>query len=142
MVALLLLLAFLVVPVVELYVIVAVGQQIGVLETLLLMVVVSLVGAWLAKHEGFWVLRRIREQIDQGRVPTDELIDGALVLSAGLLLLTPGFVTDVVGIVALFPPTRAVLRAFVRRRIRFLDVVTRSGRDLPRRPPPDDVIDV
>jgi UPF0716 protein FxsA len=138
-----LLLAFLVVPVVELYVIVAVGQRIGVLETLLLMVVVSLVGAWLAKHEGFWVLRRIREQIDQGRVPAEELVDGALVLAAGLLLLTPGFVTDVVGILVLFPPTRAVARRALRRRFRVLSAIGGTVRRGERRPPPpDDVIDV
>lgn len=139
----LLLLAFLVVPVVELYVIIAVGQRLGILETLLVMIVISLAGAWLAKHEGFWVLRRIREQIDQGRVPADELIDGALVLSAALLLLTPGFVTDFVGIFALFPPTRSVLRRFVRRRFRLLEVVSGASWRGGRRPPPsDDVIDV
>lgn len=139
-----LLLAFLVVPVVELYVIVAVGQRLGVLETLLVMVVISIAGAWLAKHEGFWVLRRIREQIDAGRVPTDELLDGALVLSAGLLLLTPGFVTDAVGLLALFPPTRAVLRRFLRARFRLLGIVTAAAdrRSDRHRPPPDDVIDV
>jgi UPF0716 protein FxsA len=117
---------FVVVPLVELYVIVQVGQAIGVLDTIGVMIVVSVVGAWLARHEGFWVLRRIRDQLEVGRVPTDELVDGALVLAAGLLLVTPGFVSDVVGVVALFPPTRAVLRRAALRRLR-LRVVGPSG---------------
>ena len=127
-------LLFVVAPLVELYVIVQVGQEIGALNTIGLMVAVSIVGAWLARHEGFWVLRRIRDQIEVGRVPTDELVDGGLVLAAGLLLVTPGFVSDVVGIVALFPPTRAVLRRAVKRRLR----VTAFER---RGPFPDDTID-
>lgn len=133
--------AFVVVPLVELYVIVQVGQAIGVLETLALMLVVSFVGAWLAKHEGMWVWARVREQVAAGRVPADELLDGALVLAGGLLLLTPGFVSDAVGIVALFPPTRAVLRRLVKRRFTFV-ALGRSGTG-PRGPSrPDDVIDV
>ncbi|GIU87715.1 MAG: hypothetical protein KatS3mg009_2230 [Acidimicrobiia bacterium] len=137
---LVLVVAFVVVPLVELYVIVQVGQAIGVLETLALMLVVSFVGAWLARHEGTWVWTRVREQVAAGRVPADELLDGALVLAAGLLLLTPGFVSDAVGIVALFPPTRAVLRRLVKRRFTFVAL----GRPGSGRGPsgPDDVIDV
>lgn len=134
-------LAFVVVPLVELYVIVQVGQAIGVLNTLGLMLVVSVVGAWLARHEGLWVLTRIREQVEQGRVPARELVDGALVLAGGLLLLTPGFVSDGVGVLLIFPPTRAVARAFLARRLR---VVTyrRSGGPWDRPGGPDDAIDL
>jgi UPF0716 protein FxsA len=107
---------FIVVPLVEIYVIVQVGHAIGVLDTLGLLILVSFVGAWLTRHEGFVVLRRLRAQLEAGRTPTAELIDGVLVLVAGVLMLVPGFVTDAIGLLVLFPPTRALLRAYLRRR--------------------------
>jgi len=126
-------LLFIVVPLVELYVIVQVGQEIGVLNTIGLMIVISVVGAWLARHEGVWVLRRIQEQVALGKVPGNELIDGALVLVGAILLLVPGFVGDALGLLLLFPPTRAIFRAFLKRRFQIV-TIRRSG--------PDDVIDV
>ena len=104
-------------PFVELYVIIQIGHALGVLDTIGVMVIISLLGAWLARHEGFFVIRRIQESLAMGRVPADEMLDGALVLAGGLLLLTPGFVTDAVGILLLFPPSRAVVRVYVRRRM-------------------------
>ena len=123
---------FILVPMIEIYVIIQVGHAIGALDTIALLVLVSIVGAWLTRHEGFVVLRRLRAQIDAGRAPTGELIDGALVLGAGVLMLTPVFVTDVVGLLVLFPPTRALLRRYLRRRF---EVRTLGG-------PDDGVIDV
>ena len=134
-------LAFIVVPLVEIYVIVLVGRAIGALDTIGLLLAFSLVGAWLAKHEGFWVMTRMREQLDAGRMPTNELIDGGLVLAGGILLLAPGFVTDGVGLLFLFPPSRALARVLLKRRFR--GRVTRY--DVwpgPRDDGPDDVIDV
>ena len=104
-------------PFVELYVIIQIGHALGALDTIAVMVIISLLGAWLARHEGFFVIRRIQDSLAMGRVPADEMLDGALVLAGGLLLLTPGFVTDAVGILLLFPPSRAVVRAYVRRRM-------------------------
>ncbi|MGQ0823814.1 MAG: FxsA family protein [Actinomycetota bacterium] len=130
----LLLIAFVAVPIVELYVIIQVGQEIGILNTLGVMIIMSVIGAWLARHEGAWVLKRMRDQLDAGRMPTNELIDGALILAGGLLLLTPGFVSDAVGILLLFPPTRVPFRALLKRR--FSVVTIGRGR------PPDDVIDI
>jgi UPF0716 protein FxsA len=131
---------FIVVPMVEIYVIIQVGHAIGVLETIGLLLLVSFVGAWLTKHEGFIVLQRLRAQLEAGRAPTAELIDGVLVLAAGVLMLTPGFVTDAVGLLVLFPPTRALLRAYLRRRF---DVQVFGGPGGPgRRGPDDGVIDV
>ena len=116
-------LVFLVVPFVELYVILQVGQAIGVLNTIALLLIVSAVGAWLVKREGLSVLRRAQQRAQQGSVPGKELVDGVLILFAGALLLTPGFVTDVVGILLLLPPVRAALRSSVaswlRRRAEF-----------------------
>lgn len=115
---LVLVLLFLGLPFAELYVIFQVGHAIGILDTIAVMLIISVVGAWLARHEGFFVIRRIQDCLATGRVPADEMLDGALVLAGGLLLLTPGFVTDAFGLLLLFPPSRAVARAYVRRRMR------------------------
>jgi UPF0716 protein FxsA len=104
-------LLFLVVPFVELFVLIQVGQAIGALPTIGLLVVVSVVGAWLVKKEGMGVVRRAQEQVRRGEVPGRELVDGVLILFAGALMLTPGFFTDLFGIALLIPPVRAALRA-------------------------------
>lgn len=106
---------FLVVPIAELAVIILVGSEIGPLNTIGLLILVSVVGAWLAKREGIGVLGRIRAQLDAGRVPGVELVDGFLILFAGVLLLTPGFLTDCLAIALLLPPVRAVVRGTLRR---------------------------
>lgn len=112
-----LVLAFVVVPFVELYVIIQVAHVIGALDTIALLVVVSAVGAWLVKREGLGVWRRAQRQIGRGGMPGNELVDGVLILFAGALLLTPGFVSDVLGILLLLPPVRFALRGYARRRL-------------------------
>jgi UPF0716 protein FxsA len=112
---LLLVLLFVVVPIVEIYVLIQVGDEIGVLWTIGLLVLVSVVGAWLAKREGIGVWTRMQHQVSAGRMPGIELVDAFLILLAGALLLTPGFVTDVLAIVLLIPPTRALVRRGLRR---------------------------
>ena len=111
---------FIVVPLAELAVIIVVGKSIGVLATLLLLLVFSLSGAWLAKREGMAAWRRFQLATAEGRVPTREVADGAMVLAAGALLLVPGFLTDLLGLVLLLPPARALARrwapALARRR--------------------------
>lgn len=111
----LLAIVFIVVPLAELYVILQVGQAIGVLDTIGLLILISVVGAWLAKREGIGVLRRIQRSIEAGRVPGTELIDGFLILLAGALMLTPGFLTDILAILLLLPPVRVVVRRQLRR---------------------------
>lgn len=106
-------LAFLVVPFVELFILLRVGSSIGAVNTIVLLVVVSVVGAALVKREGFAVLRAAQARMAAGSVPGRELIDGVMILFAGALLLTPGFLTDLLGILLLLPPTRAVLRRSV-----------------------------
>ncbi len=115
---LLLVVLFLVVPIVELYVIVQVAGGIGVFETIGLLIVVSLVGAWLVRREGTSVLRKMQSQLNSGQMPTKQLVDGGLILFAGALMLTPGFVTDAVGVLLLLPPTRIVCREVLIRRFR------------------------
>ncbi|HEX2273479.1 MAG TPA: FxsA family protein [Acidimicrobiales bacterium] len=109
-------LIFLVLPIAELAVILQVGQLIGPWYTIVLLVAVSAAGAWLVKREGLGVIRRFRRQLDAGAIPGKELADGVLILFAGALLLTPGFITDCVGLLLLLPPVRAVIRASVLRR--------------------------
>ncbi len=113
--AVVLLLVFVVVPIVELAVIIQVGQAIGVPDTIALLFLISVVGAWLAKREGLGVLRRIQAALNAGRVPGAELVDGFLILLAAALMLTPGFLTDLVAILLLLPPVRAVVRRQLRR---------------------------
>jgi UPF0716 protein FxsA len=108
---------FIGVPFAEIYVLLQVGQAIGPVNTIGLLILISVVGAWLAKREGLGVLRRMQRSIDSGRVPGAELVDGFLILLAGALMLTPGFLTDILAILLLLPPVRAVVRRELRRRV-------------------------
>jgi UPF0716 protein FxsA len=121
----LLALAFLVVPIIEIAVIIKVGEAIGVLNTVGLLILSSIVGSWLMKREGLGVLRRIQESMDVGRVPGKELVDGFLILFGGALMLAPGFLTDIAGMALLLPPVRAGVRRLLRRR--FASKVLGSG---------------
>jgi UPF0716 protein FxsA len=107
---------FLLVPLAELYVIIQVGHAIGALDTIALLIIVGAVGGWLVKREGLRVWRRFQQQIQAGAMPNREIADGVMILFAGALLLSPGFVSDIVGIALLLPPVRAVVRAAVMRR--------------------------
>ncbi len=107
---LLLVLAFLVVPVVEIYVIVQVGQEIGALPTVALLLFESALGAWIVRREGARAWAALRGALRAGQLPSRELADAALVLVGGTLLLTPGFVTDVVGFFFLLPLSRPLAR--------------------------------
>lgn len=128
----LLVLLFVVAPIGELYVILQVSHSVGPANTILLLAAVSVVGAWLAKRQGLAVLRRIQTTVAQGKVPSGELVDGALVILAGALMIAPGFVSDCLAILLLLPPVRAVVRRAVLRRIRAGGLVT-SVITAPRR---------
>jgi UPF0716 protein FxsA len=106
----LLFIALLVVPLAELAVIIAVGRVIGGWQTLLLLLIESALGAWLVRREGLRTWRALADALQTGRMPSRELADAALVLVGGTLLLTPGFLTDVVGFFAILPPTRPIAR--------------------------------
>jgi UPF0716 protein FxsA len=135
-------LLFIVLPLVEIYVAVQVAHVIGALNTVGLLLLLSLSGVWLTKVAGFGVLTRIRKQLQAGNMPTNELIDGALVAAGGVLLIVPGFVTAAVGLLLLFPPTRVVARATAKRRfqgrVRYIGG-PQGGHHLEG---PDDVIDL
>jgi UPF0716 protein FxsA len=117
MVLLGLLAVFIVVPLAEIYVILKVGDAIGVGWTVALLAADSVLGSLLLRSQGRAVWRRFNDVVRAGRVPHSEVIDGVLVIFGGAFLITPGFLTDVVGVMLLLPPTRALIRRLVRRRI-------------------------
>jgi UPF0716 protein FxsA len=106
----LLLVAFVVVPLVEIYVLIQVGQVIGPWWTILLLIADSVLGGWLVRHEGRRAWLALTTALNSGRMPAKELADGALILIGGTLMLTPGFVTDAVAILLILPFTRPVAR--------------------------------
>ncbi len=103
------------VPIAEIYLIVRVGGLIGLWPTVLLLLASSLAGALLLRHQGRAAMDAFRSALDQGRIPAREAFDGALVIFGGALLLTPGFLTDLLGLLLLLPPTRDVFRALGTR---------------------------
>lgn len=104
-----------VVPLAELYVIVQVAGVVGLVETILLLIAVSVAGAWLLKQQGLSTWARLQASLARGEMPHREVVDGVLIVVGGALLLTPGFLTDVVGLLFLFPPSRAAFKRAARR---------------------------
>ena len=135
---LLLIVLFIVVPIAELYVIIKVGELIGVLPTLILLLADALLGSWLLKHQGREAWRRFNAALAARRFPGREVVDGALIIVGGTLLLTPGFISDVVGVFLLAPPTRAITRRLLKRFTigRFMVVGMPGGGRGPVGPPP------
>jgi len=113
----LLALLFIVVPVIEIFVLIQIGQVIGAWWTILLLVADGLLGSWLMKREGTRAMRALQQALDARRMPARELADGALILVGGTLLLTPGFVTDIAGLICVLPFTRPLVRGAL---VRFL----------------------
>jgi UPF0716 protein FxsA len=133
-----LVLLFIAVPIAELFVIIQVGQAIGVWWTIGILIADSILGSVLMRSQGRAAWRRFNEAIRAGRVPAREVVDGALVIFGGALLLTPGCLTDVLGLVLLIPPTRAIVRAILLRRFTHRLVVS-ATRPPPRRRRTDDI---
>jgi UPF0716 protein FxsA len=139
-------------PIIELWVIIQVSGWVGFLNTIALLIVISAAGAWLLRQQGLATWARLQKTLAAGQVPTKEVTDGALILFGGALLLTPGFVTDCVGLILLLPPTRALIKGVFRKLLgmwaerRFVPpggrpIYDTSASDRPRpprstRPPP------
>ena len=111
------LLAFTLIPLLELALLLELGRWIGIGSTISLVVVTALLGAALAKSQGIRVIKKIRDEISQGSIPTEGLLDGAFILSGGLLLLTPGLLTDLLGFVLLIPFTRLPIKKWLKRKL-------------------------
>src|SRR5215210_5803058 len=136
---LLLVLLFIVVPIAELALLIQVGQLIGVWWTILLLIADALLGSWLLKTQSRAAWRRFNEALANGRVPHREVIDGVLVIFGGVLLLTPGFITDIFGLLFLFPPSRVLLRGLLVRRGALRVVGAMPGASSPPNGRPHDI---
>lgn len=112
-----LLLLFTLVPIIELVLLIRIGQWIGTGPTIGIILVTGLVGAWLAQHEGARAWKKVRSTMAAGGVPGEALLHGLLIFGGGAMLLTPGVLTDFLGLALMFPPTRRLLARHVRRRI-------------------------
>ncbi len=110
-------LAFTIIPVSEIYILIAIGGQIGILPSIGLVILTGIVGASLARSQGLKTLGRIRNSFQQGVVPGEELLNALLIAIAGIVLLTPGFLTDAAGLFLLIPATRTLCREWLKRRI-------------------------
>ncbi len=124
---LLLVALFIAIPIAELYVIIQVGQAIGALPTIAILLADSIIGAMLWRSQGRTAWRRFNEALAAGRVPAREVLDGVLVVFGGAFLITPGFLTDIVGIFLLLPPTRALVRRLTVRVVARRFVVSAVG---------------
>ena len=111
-------LAFTLIPLAELWLLIEVGSRIGAWSTIGLVLLTGFAGAWLARLQGLMVLNRVRQSMAQGVMPTEELQDGLCILVAGVMLLTPGLLTDLAGLSLLFPPTRQVLKRWLKNKMR------------------------
>jgi UPF0716 protein FxsA len=114
-----LLLLFVGLPLLELYFLIQIGSVIGAVPTIALSIFTAVLGSWLVRRQGFGVLMRVRESLARDEVPALELLDGVLILAAGLVLLLPGFLTDILGFLILIPPLR---RWVVRRYVKVIPV--------------------
>lgn len=108
---------FTVLPVVELWLLITIGRNIGAVPTVFMVVAMGALGAALARHEGRRVFGGWRRAIQEGRIPEEGILEGALVLTGGVLLLTPGVVTDLMGLLLFIRPTRRIIAAMVRRKL-------------------------
>lgn len=115
-----LILLFTIVPVVELFLLIKVGQVIGAWSTVSIVILTGVGGAYLAKMQGLITLAKIQEEVNQGIMPADKLFDGFLILCSGILLLTPGFLTDLLGFMGLIPWTRNLVKRWLRKKIEYI----------------------
>jgi len=108
------LILFTLVPMAELYILIEAGRQIGVTATIAMVFLTGFAGAYLARSQGFHLMRRIQNDLNAGRLPADEILNGAIILAGGLLLLTPGFLTDLSGFCMLAPLTRNYIKKWLQ----------------------------
>ncbi len=125
-------LCFTLIPVVELYLLIKVGTLIGGFNTVLLVILTGFAGAWLAKMEGIHTMLKVRMNLQQGIMPAEELMDALIILIAGIVLITPGLITDLFGLMMLWPVTRNLFKRFLRKK--FDEMQTKGNIDITRYP--------
>ncbi len=113
-----LILLFTLVPLIELALLIKIGQYIGVANTIAIVILTGVTGAFLARIQGLVTLSRIQEEVNKGVMPADKLLDGVMILCSGILLLTPGLLTDIAGFSGLIPITRGVIKAWLKKKIK------------------------
>ena len=113
-----LVLFFILIPIIELAILIKVGQFIGVLNTVLIVIFTGLAGAFIARAQGLVTLMKIQKDINEGVMPTENLIDGLMILCGGILLLTPGLISDAIGLMVLMPFTRSLIKKWLKRKIK------------------------
>mgnify|MGYP005830117235 FL=1 len=107
-----------VVPALEIWLLITAGKLIGAIPTIMLIILTGVLGAWLAKYQGVTALRSAQQKMNRGQMPGDVIIDGLCILIGGVVLLTPGFITDAIGFALLLPPTRNLIKPSIMRAIR------------------------
>jgi UPF0716 protein FxsA len=110
-----LILLFTIIPLIELAILIELGRWVGLSNTIAIVIITGVIGAALARSQGFGLINRIQNELSQGRIPTDSLIDGLLILSGAMLLLTPGLITDLIGLAFMLPFTRSFLKAYLKQ---------------------------
>lgn len=123
-------LCFTLVPVAELYILIHLGGIIGGLNTVILVILTGFIGAYLARMEGLNTMIKVRQNLSQGIVPAEELMDAFIILIAGLVLITPGLLTDIAGLLLLCPPTRNKFKRFLR--IKFDEMAANGSINITR----------
>ena len=139
-----LLLLFIVVPAVELILLIEIGQLVGTLPTIALIIFTGVLGAFLARRQGVRVLARMRTELQAGQLPANSIFDGVIILVAGAFLMTPGILTDTVGFLCLIPASRRLIKRLVwsrlERRIRDGQMFTAAYQGMPSQERPEDVV--
>ncbi len=113
-----LILLFTLVPIIELAILIEIGKHIGVFYTLAIVIITGVLGAILAKEQGLRTLKKIETDINSGIMPSEQIFDGVMILCGGILLLTPGLLTDIIGFLTLIPITRNLIKKWLKKKIR------------------------
>ncbi len=109
-------LAFTIIPVLEIYLLIKLGTFLGALNTVIIVILTGIIGAYLAKLEGLHTMTKVREALNRGEMPAEGMLDALLILVAGIVLLTPGFLTDIAGLLILIPQTRFLFKRWLRKK--------------------------
>ena len=109
-------LAFTIIPVLEIYLLIKLGSFLGALNTVIIVILTGIIGAYLAKLEGLHTMTKVREALNRGEMPAEGMLDALLILVAGIVLLTPGLLTDIAGLLILIPQTRLLFKRWLRKK--------------------------